>query len=122
LQGLWVIDGHWYLEVAEYMSGSEYPYARGLIVRDGELLNEKFGYQDAFTFTPLRGRPFFFFRANDKIYAYLDGETIHLDYEEIAHYGCCSAARLNPIKAENMVSFFARRGAKWFYVEAGIYE
>jgi len=121
LQGLWVVDGHWYLEVAEYIPGSKYPYARGLIIRDGELLNERLGYQEAFAFSLLRGKPFFFL-ADRKIDAYLDGETIRLGYEEVAHYGCCSAARLNPIKAENMISFFARRDSKWFYVEAGIYE
>lgn len=122
LQGLWVIDGHWYLEVVEHVPDNEYPYARGLIIQDGELLNDRLGYQEAFAFTPLRDKPFYFFLADGKVYAHLDGETVELDYEEVAHYGCCSAARLNPIKAENMVSLFARRDSQWLYVEAGIYE
>jgi len=120
LQGLWVIDGHWYLEVVEHVPGGEY-YARGLIIQDGELLNDRLGYREAFAFTPLRGKPFYLFSAEGRIYASLAGETVDLDYDEVAHYGCCSAARLNPIKAENMLSFFARRDAQWFYVEAGIY-
>lgn len=121
LQGLWVSDGHWYLEVAEYLPGSEYPYVKGLIVQDGESLNESMGYQDAFGFTLLRGKPFFFFMKSGLINAYLHGETVSMGYEDVAHYGCCSAARLNPIKAENMISFFARRDGNWNYVEAGIY-
>jgi hypothetical protein len=45
-----------------------------------------------------------------------------LGLEGILHYGCCSAGMLNPIRALNMVSFFAQAESTWYYVEIGIYE
>lgn len=118
LQGLWVHDGHWYLEAAQYEPESD--RVRGIIVKDGDLLNDRLGYEDVFGFMLMRDKPFFFMRDN-KVNAFLDGAEIFLNYDHIQHYGCCSAARNNPIKAENMVSFFAVRGEKRYYVEAGIH-
>ena len=42
--------------------------------------------------------------------------------DAIPHCVCCSAADLNPVRAENMVAFFGLRDGTWYYVEMGVYE
>jgi len=115
LRGVWAYDGHWYLEVAD----SE---GRGRVVRDGESLNERYGYEETFGFQLLHGSPFHFFRREGRIGVVYEGQEMLLGYESIPHYRCCSAAALNPVQAENMVAFFAERDGTWYYVEIGAYE
>ena len=115
LQSLWTFDDHWVLEILF----AEEEIWQGRIYQDGDLLNETQAYQEAFGFQLLSGKPFYFYRNSAGLgYAYSGIETA-LPYDEILHYGCCSAASLNPIHAENMVAFYALAGADWFYVELG---
>jgi len=120
LHGLWVSDGSWYLEVAE--EAGDLDQSRGVIIQDGQSLLDRFGYEEAFSFTLIDDKPFFFYVRDGKVNASFDGQEIELRYDEVEHYQCCSAARNNPIKSENMVSYFARRGDTWYYVEAGIFQ
>jgi hypothetical protein len=122
LQGFWTSNDHWYLEAAQYVPESDYPDAIGRIVRDGELLSELYGYDGTFSFQLLNGQPFFFFEKDEQFGFNYDGQESLLPFDSIAHYGCCSGARLNPIKAENMVSFYATREGQWYYVEIGKYD
>lgn len=121
LQGLWVHDGHWYLEVVENNSGGNSPQANGVVVVDGEVLHEKLGYDETFGFAILEGMPFYFFSKSGIIDISFDNKVVTVGYEHIPHNACCSAARLNPIRAANMISFFAQRNGVWYYVEAGVY-
>ena len=118
LQGLWVYDDHWMLESALVTTET----ACGQISRDGELLNTRLGYSDAFDSQVLHGRPFYFFMQDGKIGYSYDGRDFPGLYDEIPHYQCCSASARNPIKAENMVAFFARRAETWYYIEAGVFK
>ena len=126
LQGLWVYDDHWVLETAFITRRQEgntvYTDATGRISQDGELLNDLYDYEEMFGFQLMAGRPFYFFKRDGKIGFSYDGQAVEAGYDEIPHYGCCSAAGLNPIRAQSMVAFFAQRDGIWYYVEVGVYE
>jgi hypothetical protein len=126
LRGLWVYDEHWMMEtvyVNNQQDGNEITsWAVGQITLDGELLNDQYGYDEAFGLQTIHGRPFYFFRKDGTIDANYDGREIPLGYDEIPHYNCCSASTLNPMIAQNMVAFFARRSSDWYYVEIGVFD
>lgn len=115
LQGLWTYDGHWALEIAlatpEVWAGQVYI--------DGESVNEAQGYEEAFGFQTLSGKPFYFFRQAGQLGFSYDGRQAFLPYDSIPHYLCCSESVLNPQQAREMTAFFAQRGNDWFYVELG---
>jgi hypothetical protein len=123
LQGLWAYDDHWVLETALVSRRQEgntvYTDATGRISQDGELLNDFYDYKEMFGFQLMAGRPFYFFKQDGKIGFSYDGQVVEAGYDEIPHYSCCSAAGLNPVRAQNMVAFFAQRDSIWYYVEIG---
>ena len=126
LRGLWTYSDHWVIEVAHVTLvpvSNETPLEpSGEIFLDGMSLNDSNGYDQTFGFQLVKGKPFYFFQQNGKIGISFDGEQSRLDYDQILHYQCCSAAELNPRIAPNMVSFFAQRLGKWYYVEIGVFE
>ncbi len=115
LQGLWTYDGHWVLEI---LLADANVWA-GEIFLDGELVNRVKGYDEAFGFQLLAGKPFFFYQRNGHVGVSYDGREADLNYDQVPHYRCCSEGSLNPIHAQNMVAFFAQRGQDWYYVELG---
>lgn len=115
LQSLWSYDNHWVLEILY----SEEEIWQGRIYRDGQLLNDTEDYQDAFGFQLLGGKPFYFYQREEGLGYSYDEQEHPLPYQEILHYGCCSATTLNPLPAENMVAFYAHTGDDWYYVELG---
>jgi hypothetical protein len=125
LRGLWTYDDHWALETAyvtTHQTGNMIDsQATGQISLDGQLLNKQLGYQEAFGFQSMHGKPFYFFKQAGKIGVFYDNVEIPLGYSEVPHYGCCSAATLNPRVSQNMVSFFARKDNTWYYVEIGVF-
>jgi len=126
LRGLWTFSNHWVIEVAHVklnLVSNDSPLEPvGEIFQDGKSLNNTNGYDQAFGFQLIKGKPFYFFQQNAKIGISYDGEQVPLEYDQVPHYKCCSAAELNPRIAPNMVSFFAQRQGKWYYVEIGIFE
>jgi hypothetical protein len=118
LVGLWVYDQHWVLEAAPITPDGPV----GMIIRDGVLLNELYGYEEMFGFQLMAGHPFFFFKQDGKIGFSFNGEIVEAGYAEIPHYKCCGIAPINPVVAKKMVSFFAEREGVWYYVEVGIYD
>jgi hypothetical protein len=115
LQGLWTYDEHWALELLL----SDQDTWSGEIFIDGELVNRILGYEEAFGFQLLSGKPFFFFNRDDQLGYSYDAQEFDLNYDEIPHYRCCGEDSLNAIQAKSMVSFFALRDQAWFYVELG---
>ncbi len=115
LQSLWSYDGSWSLEILY----AEEETWQARIYQDDQLINDSEDYQDAFGFQLLEGKPFYFYQREDGLGYSYDRQEYSLPYEEIPHYGCCSASTLNPQKAENMVAFYARTGDNWFYIELG---
>ena len=120
LQGVWVYDEQWVVEAARVNNLRELP--RGHIIVSGENLNDKNGYEEAFGFQTMAGKPFYFFMGAGNIGVNFDGQEINLGYERVQHYQCCSGGAYNPIVSQNMVSFFAQRQGTWYYVEIGIYQ
>jgi hypothetical protein len=125
LRGIWTYDTHWALETAfvtNHHAGNVIDsQASGQISLDGILLNQQFGYQEAFGFQTMHGKSFYFYKQGGEIGVVYNNVAIPLGYAEIPHYGCCSAATLNPRVAQNMVAFFARKGSTWYYVEIGVF-
>lgn len=70
-----------------------------------------------FGFQLLDGKPFYFFKKDDRIYISYDHQELPLTYDEIPHYQCCSAGGLNAVAGPNWVGFFGRRGEVWYYTE-----
>ena len=128
LQGLWAFDGHWIVEVAivsktyDERHNENVFQSLGLIIKDGEDLNQHFAYHETFGFQLLNGKPFHFFNQDGEVGFLYNAQETHLGYRSVPHYGCCSAAELNPRPAKNMVSFFAQKNGDWYYVEIGVFE
>lgn len=116
LQTLWVYDNHWVLETNFYIKGKPF---HGHLTEDGILLNEKYGYEEAFGFQTIDGQPFYLFKKDGKINAWYAGQEIHLRFDQVPHYNCCSAFELNPRQWTNMVIFFGVRGKTWYFVQIG---
>lgn len=127
LQGLWEYNDHWVLEhvyvtVTVDEKGNTTDNIIGQVVRDGVLLNKEYSYEEVFGFQLMKGKPFYFYKENGKIGISYEGQNFIMEFEEIPRYNCCSPAELNPRQSQNMVSFFARKGEIWYYVEIGVYE
>jgi hypothetical protein len=127
LQGLWAYANHWTLEIAHVTQIFSPPNEvslefYGQIVQDGELLNERYGYDEAFGFQLMNGKPFYFFKRDGRIGISYDSQEVPLGYAQIPHYRCCSGAEVNPKIAQNIVAFFAQRDGEWYYVEIGVFK
>lgn len=119
-RGLWSFDNHWVMEVVHVEEDPADPNAAfiiwGEIFQDGESLNEKYGYEEAFNFTILNGESFYFIKKDGKFgYVYAGDET-DPGYTHIPHYQCCSAGAFNPVAYENIITAFASRGEKDFFL------
>ncbi len=118
-----VYDDHWVLELAQRVVDPDGTiHFSGRVFIDGNSLNDQYGYQESFGFQTMAGTPFYFFRRDGQIGVIVDGQEVSLGYDEVPHYGCCSAGALNARIARNMIAFFARRGDRWYYVEIGAFD
>ena len=115
LQALWSYDGHWALEVL-YADTETWA---GHVYIDGELVNALKGYDEAFGFQLLDGKPFYFYVREGSVGISYAGEEADIGYDEVIHYRCCAESTLNPVQAVNMVALFAQRDGTWSYVELG---
>jgi hypothetical protein len=118
LQALWTFDGHWALEILLATPDDWI----GQVYLDGRLLNEQYGYEQAFGAQPLGGKLFYFYQQDGEIGIDFDGQDALLGYSQVPHYQCCSGSALNPQQAWEMVAFFAQRDGAWYYVELGEFE
>lgn len=117
--GPWVYDGHWAIVLLDAQKDERGDWKLvNRLVQDGQDLNAKYDYEQSFQFAVLGGHPFYFFQKEGKINISFNEQQFTQGYDEIPHYNCCSPALLNPGISMNMIWFFARRGADWYYVEA----
>jgi hypothetical protein len=125
LRGTWVIGEDWYVEVAhtdnEADGNNVASYGTGEIYMNGVSLNEQYGYDETFGFQPLNEKPFYFFSKEGEIGINYAGEVSMLGFDSVDHYACCSAAAFNPKAYLTMVTFFASKGEKNYYVELGLF-
>lgn len=90
--------------------------ARDFLIQDGEILNEKFGFQEIFAWRLVDGYPAYLFRKDGRVGFSYAGKILPLEYQNVAHYLCCGYASSNPRFDENSVRFFAEREGVWYYV------
>ena len=122
VRSLNVLDGKWILEVVRVKAqktsdGLDTHVPVGELYMEGELLNEKYGYDSAFDFQILAGKPFFFFEREGKMGISYDWQEYELPVENILHYACCSAGVNNPRHFENLAAFVTSEGRKLSYYE-----
>lgn len=122
LRGKWVSGDDWYVEIAHVETESEEQFSKGDIYKNGKSLNEEEGYDESFDFQILNGKPFYFFSKDGKIgFSYAGSET-KLDFDDVSHHLCCSAAANNPRHYPRMVSFNAWKSDDNFYIELGVFD
>jgi hypothetical protein len=110
VHGLWSWQDHWLVEID------------GFLIQDGVNLNERLGFDEAFGWQLLNGKPFHFFRKGPRVGAAYDGQVLPIIYEEIPHYRCCEPAMFNNAGNEDMVWFYGLRDGIWYYVEIGNFD
>lgn len=101
---------HWTLE-----------YWRHVVV-DGVDLGTRDGLSETFFFRFVRQKPFYFGRSDGGVRPYWDGRAVRMAYDEIQYAPLCGQDAFDPVAYEGMVCFYARRGPKWYYVEAGVFD
>lgn len=73
-------DGHWILELDDF------------VVQDGEVLNQKFGFQEVFNWGLINNKPVYFFRKGARVGISYDGQILPLQYEDVTHgFMCCGS-------------------------------
>ena len=91
----------------------------GRIIIDGVELNKTKGYTDIINYRYLGEKVFYIYRDSSKKYKlYYGGATYPNEYDRVMAHGCCSAGAYNPRNYMDMVTFFATKENKWYYVEA----
>ncbi len=94
-------------------------WCAGQVFLDGLSIGQENGYDEVFNFQTINSRPFYFFRHNDKVDAWFDGQVISLDYDNVPHYVCCADSWFNPKAFQGAVLFFGTKNNTWFFVRIG---
>ncbi|MBI5951645.1 MAG: hypothetical protein HY865_08305 [Chloroflexi bacterium] len=97
-------NSHWILEVENF------------VIQDGEILNQKLGYQEIFKWGLVKDKPTYFFRKVSKVGISHDGQILPIQYDDVKHGLCCGAAMDNPSVGSDSMSFFGKRDGVWYYV------
>jgi hypothetical protein len=95
--------------------------ANGMLIVDGAIVNQNWGYDEIFGCRQLNGRPFYFYVVGDKTYLSYGGEALPVSYDYVTHGHCCEPAAFNVAGNEQMVWFYALSERSWHYVELGAY-
>ena len=94
----------WILEVSNF------------VVQDGEILNEKYNFEEIFDWSSINDQPFYFFRKGPRVGFSYDGQFYSNYYHEVVHGYCCGLALNNPMVKNNTFRFFGKRDGIWYYV------
>lgn len=97
-------NGHWILE------------ARDFLIQDGEIVNQKLGFQEIFNWGLVKDKPTYFFRKGSRVGISYDGQILPLQYQDVAHGLCCGYAINNPYVGKHSVNFFGKKDGVWYYV------
>lgn len=93
----------------------------GNVLRNGNSLGRKKGYREVFKYRFIQGKPFYFFNKDGHYGFSYNDQELPYRYDEIVHYQCCEGGLYSPRVNDYMAYFYGKRGASWYYVEAGIY-
>ena len=97
-------QGHWVWAVRDFL------------IQDGEILNEKSGFQEIFEWRLLNDKPAFLFRKDGRVGFSYDNQIVPLEYQNVARNLCCGYAVNNPVICKDSAHFFAERDGVWYYV------
>lgn len=104
VRGLWREGDSWLLDLAD------------VFIKDGEILNDTFGYQAMFTYRQINDKPFYFYQQDDSILLSYDGQTLPVTYQEVLHKpSCCSAAMVNMTLGYDGLAFYGLQDGFWVY-------
>jgi hypothetical protein len=104
VRGLWREDDSWLLDLAD------------VFIKDGEILNETYGYQAMFTYRQINDKPFYFYQQDGDIFLSYDGQTLPVTYQEVLHKpSCCSAAMVNMTLGYDGLAFYGLQDGFWVY-------
>jgi len=90
--------------------------ARDFLIQDGEILNEKLGFQEIFSWNLVDDKPVYLFRKGPRIGFSYDGKILPLEYQEVGHHFCCGFSSNNAYVGEDAAHFFGKRAGVWYYV------
>lgn len=91
----------------------------GYLVQDGEILNDKLGYEEIFGWRLLNDQPTYFFRKGPKVGISYNSKILPVSYDYVVHYYCCAYGMMNPRGGQNMMRFYGLRDGTWVDVEIG---
>lgn len=97
-------NSHWILLVGDFM------------IQDGEIINEKFGFEEVFNWYLIKDKPFYFFRNGSRIGISYNEQFLPVYYHYLPHNYCCGLGLNNPRMIENTIRFFGERDSIWYYV------
>ncbi len=106
--GSW--DGRWVLE------------ANGMLIIDGQIVNQEWGADEIFGCQELNNQPFCFFVQGGQTHLSYGGGTLPVTYDYVYHGMCCEPAAFNVAGNDQMVWFYALRDGIWHYVELGAFD
>jgi hypothetical protein len=110
LRSLTTWDGHWVLEVDDRL------------IMDGQDIGQGPGYDAAFGFSLIHGRPFYFFEREGQVRISYGGRALPHVYDQVFHNRCCEAAIHNVEVLGDVILFHALSNGTWYFVEAGLYD
>lgn len=85
---------------------------RDFLIMDGEILNEKLGFQEIFNWRLINYKPAYLFRKDGRVGFSYDGKIIPLEYQDVARNWWSN----KPYIVDNSAHFFAERDGVWYYV------
>ena len=95
---------HWILTAGDF------------VIQDGEILNQKLGFQEIFEWQVIGDEPVYLFRKGSRLGLSYAGKILPLPYEDIPRGLCCGFASNNPVTLDDSMYFFGKRDGAWYYV------
>lgn len=97
-------NSHWILEVSNF------------VVQDGNILNEKYNFEEVFDWFLIKEKPFYFFRKGPRVGLSYNDKFFSTYYHEVIHGYCCGLTLNNPQFKDDVLRFFGKRDGIWYYV------
>jgi hypothetical protein len=105
ITGFWPWPNRWLLETG------------GMVVQDGQVLNQHYGYDEMFDWHLVNGRPFFFYHQSGHFGIFYDGQPLQHRYNDVIHGQlCCGPAVYSIIDSTDGSWFYALRDKTWYLV------
>lgn len=86
------------------------------VVQDGNILNEKYNFEEVFDWFLIKENPFSFFRKGTRVGFSYDGQFFSTYYHEVIHGYCCGLMLNNPSLKDDVLRFFGKRDGIWYCV------